>query len=233
MQSLVHDRRRLRRVLALVVLLFAAPVLAGCLRVQASITVSSEDRVSGEIIAAVKPRDDKDAGPQFTDDLDFNRKISIGRYNEDGYVGSTARFSDLSFAEVPQLANLSRDATGVDISLRRAGNLVLLEGRVDLTNVTNPDADVKFSAEFPGEITTTNGERIGSNAVEWKLKPAAVTTMSAQARYSDPSTRSFAATAIWLGLAALLTAGIITALAWRDHDRTTPRFAAADQPDDL
>ena len=31
------------------------------------------------------------------------------------------------FAELPQLANLNREATGVDISLRRAGNLVILE----------------------------------------------------------------------------------------------------------
>ncbi len=199
----------------------------------ASITVSPEDRVSGEIIAAVKPRDDKDTGPQFDKNVGFGQKISVGRYTVDGYVGSTAKFSDLSFAEVPQLANLNRDAAGVDIALRRAGNLVILEGRADLTKVVDPEADVKFSAAFPGEIISANGERIGTGVVEWKLKPGTVTTMSAQARYTDPSTRSFTATAIWLGLAACLAAGIIAALAWRDHDRTSPRFAAAAQTDDL
>lgn len=215
--------------MALLLLLFAAPVLAGCLRAQASITVSPEDRVSGEIIAAVKPRDDKDTGPQFNENVGFSQKVTLGRYAVDGYVGSTASFSDLSFAELPQLANLSRDATGVDIALRRAGNTVILEGRVDLTNVTDPEADVKFSAAFPGEITSTNGEQTGTGTVEWQLKSGTVTTMSAQARYTDPSTRSFAATAIWLGLAACLAAGIIAALAWRDHDRSSPRFAAAEQ----
>lgn len=235
MQSLAADRPRLtgRGFLALLLLVFAAPVLTGCLRVTAAITVSPEDRVSGEIVAAVKPRDDKDAGPQFDEDVGFSQKISVGRYTADGYVGSTASFSDLSFAEVPQLARLSRDATGVDISLRRAGNLVILEGRVDLTNVTDPEAQVELTAAFPGEVTSTNGERIGTGVVEWKLKPGAVTTMSAQSRYADPSTRSFTATAIWLGLAACLTAGIIAALAWRDRDRTSPRFAAAEQADDL
>lgn len=235
MQSSVCGRRKWsgRRFPALLLLLLAAPVLAGCLRVQTSITVSPEDRVSGEIIAAVKPRDDKDNGPQFDENVGFSQKITVGRYAADGYVGSTAKFSDLSFAELPQLANLSRDAAGVDISLRRAGNLVILEGRVDLTNVTDPEADVKFSAAFPGEIISANGERIGTDAVEWKLKSGTVTTMSAQARYTDPSTRSFAATALWLGLAACLAAGIITALAWRDHDRASPRFAAAEQTDDL
>ena len=35
-------------------------------------------------------------------------------------------------AELPQLANMNRDAAGVDISLRRAGDLVILDGRADL-----------------------------------------------------------------------------------------------------
>lgn len=219
-------------VLALL-LLFVATLLTGCLRVNASISVSEDDKVSGDIIAAVKPRDDNDKGPQFDENVGFSQKISVSSYRADGYVGSRARFSDLSLAEVPQLANLSRDATGVDIALRRAGNLVILEGRVDLTNVTDPEADVTFRAGFPGEVISTNGELVDSSMVEWKLKPGVVTTMSAQSRYTDPSTRSFTAAAIWLALAACLVAGIIGALAWRDHDRTSPRFAAAEQSDDL
>lgn len=214
-------------------LLFTAPLLAGCLRVHASITVSPDDLVSGEIIAAVKPRDDNDQGPQFDENVAFSQKVSVSAYRADGFVGSRARFSDLTLAELPQLANLSRDATGVDISLRRAGNLVILEGRVDLTNVTDPEADVMFSAQFPGEVTSTNGERLDTTLVQWKLKPGVVTTMSAQSRFTDPSTRSFTGAAIWLGLAACLVAGVIAALAWRDHDRTSPRFTPDGQGEDL
>ena len=217
----------------MLLLVFVAPVLAGCLRAHASITVSPDDLVSGEILAAVKPRDAKDLGPQFDENATFGQKVTVSPYEVDGYLGSTASFSDLTFAEVPQLANLSRDAAGVDISLRRAGNLVILEGRVDLTNITDPDADVTFSAAFPGEVTSTNGDRLDADTVEWKLKPGAVTTMGAQSRYIDPSTRSFSAAAIWLGLAACLVAGMIGALAWRDRDRTSPRFASAESSDDL
>ncbi len=214
-------------------MVFVAPALAGCLRVHASISVSPADKVSGEILAAVKPRDDKDTGPQFDENINFSQKISVSPYQVDGYVGSRASFTDLTFAEVPQLASLSRDATGADISLRRAGNVVILEGRVDLTNVTDPDADVKFSAAFPDEVISTNGDRIDTNTVEWTLKPGTVSTMSAQSRYTDPSTRSFTAAAIWLGLAACLVAGMIAALAWRDRDRTSRRFADAEAGDDL
>jgi len=225
-RSPVQDpsRRRRLRVLALLMLLIA-PLMAGCLRVNASITVSDDDAVSGEITAVTKARDDQDRGPQFDENLAFSQKVDVSSYEADGYVGSQATFSDLTFAELPQLANLSSDAAGVDITLRRAGNLVILEGRVDLTNVTDPDAKVRFSAAFPGEVTSTNGERVDTGVVEWTLEPGVVTTMSAQSRYTDPSTRSFNAAALWLGLAALVVAGLIAALAWRDRD-TSPRFTA-------
>lgn len=230
--SLVGSRGTRLRVLALL-LLFAAPLLTGCLKVNASIVVSADDTVSGDIVAAVKPRNDEDKGPQFDQNMGFSQKLAVSPYEADGYVGSRATFADLTFAELPQLANLSRDASGVDISLRRAGNLVILEGRVDLTNVTDPESDVTFSATFPGEVTSTNGERIDADSVVWTLKPGTVTTMSAQSRFTDPSTRSFAAAAIWLGLAACLVAGIIGALAWRDRDRSSPRFASTEPGNEL
>lgn len=208
-----------------------APVLVGCVRVHTTLTVSPDDRVSGDIVAAVKPRDSKDNGPQFDESLPFGQKVSVSAYSSDGYVGSQASFSDLTFAEVPQLANLSNEATGVDVSLRRAGNLVILEGRVDLTTLTNPDADVRFDVTFPGEVTSTNGERLDTNVVQWRLKPGVVSTMSAQSRFTDPSTRSFTAAAIWLAVAALLVSGLIGYLAWRDRDQS-PRFVG-DGGDDL
>ena len=225
-------RSRLLRLRALaMLLLFVAPLAVGCVRVHASITVSPDDRVSGEIVAAAKARNDQDQGPQFDLNVPFSQKIAVSKYDSDGYVGSEAVFSDLSFAEVPQLANLNRDATGVDISLRRAGNLVILEGRADLTNVSDADADVQLTVAFPGEVTSTNGDRIDSDVVDWKLKPGVVSTLSAQARVTDPSTRSFTAAALWLALAALVVAGVIGTLAYNNRDRS-PRFATADQPDD-
>jgi hypothetical protein len=129
----------------------------------------------------------------------------------------------LTFAELPQLANMNRDSAGVDLSLRRAGNVVILEGRVDLTQLTDAEADVTLMVSFPGEVTSTNGEKVAAEAVQWKLKPGVVNTMDAQARYTDPSARSFSGAAIWLGLAALLVAAIIAFLAWYGRDRS-PRW---------
>jgi hypothetical protein len=111
----VPSRRRVR-LLAIVALLLILPTAVGCVRVRASITVSPDDRVSGQIVAAAKSRAADDKGPQLLNNLPFSNKVAISDYNKDDYVGSQAVFSDLTFAELPQLANMNRDAAGVDLS---------------------------------------------------------------------------------------------------------------------
>ncbi|WP_199179554.1 LppM family (lipo)protein [Mycolicibacterium goodii] len=214
------SRSRRRLLVLVMLLLLVLPTAVGCVRVRASITVSPDDRVSGQIIAAAKARDGDDKGPQLVNNLPFAHKVAVSEYSRDDYVGSQAVFSDLSFAEVPQLAALSRDAAGVDISLRRAGDLVILEGRVDLTSMNDPEADVLMTVSFPGEVMSTNGDQVTSSIVEWKLRPGVVTTMNAQARYTDPSARSFTTAAIWLIVAAFLVSGVVAGLAYVSRDQS-------------
>ncbi|MDA3639756.1 LppM family (lipo)protein [Mycobacterium xenopi] len=218
---------RRQRLLALALLALVTPTIAGCVRIKATITISPDDLVSGQIIAATKARNDKDTGPQLDPNLPFSQKVAITKYDKDGYVGSEAVFSELTFAELPQLANMHPDAAGVNLSLRRSGNLVILEGRADLTSLTDPEADVELSVSFPGAVTSTNGERVDTDVVTWKLKPGVVSTMNAQARYTDPSTRSFANAAVWLGISSFVVAGVVALLAWQARDRS-PRFTAPD-----
>lgn len=223
--------RTCKRVLTLVLLLLlVAPSLIGCVRVRASITVSPDDRVSGQIVAAAIARDASDKGPQLLNNLPFARKVAVSEYSRDDYVGTQAVFSDLTFAELPQLANMNRDAAGVDISLRRAGDLVILEGRADLTSLHDSEADVSLSVSFPGEVTSTNGDQISTEVVEWKLRPGVVSTMNAQARYTDPSARSFTSAAIWLTVSSFLVAGIVGALAYANRDRSPRLGEPQDQP---
>ncbi|UXA16235.1 LppM family (lipo)protein [Mycobacterium sp. SMC-4] len=217
---LIRHRTSKRLLTLLLLLLLVAPSMTGCVRVRASITVSPDDRVSGQIVAAAMPRDDNDKGPQLVNNLPFAQKVAVSEYSRDDYVGSQAVFSDLTFGEVPQLAGMNRDAVGMDISLRRAGDLVILEGRADLTTLNDSEADVSLSVAFPGEVTSTNGDQISSQVVEWKLRPGVVSTMNAQARYTDPSARSFVGAAIWLGVASFLVAGVIGALAYTNRDRS-------------
>jgi len=208
------------------VLLMLAPSLIGCVRIRMSITVSPDDRVSGQIVAAAKPRNDEDKGPQLLNNVPFANKVAVSEYKRDGYVGTQAVFSDLAFAELPQLANMNRDAAGVDLSLRRAGDVVILEGRADLSTLSDPEAEISLSVSFPGEVTSTNGDRVSSDVVEWKLKPGVVNTLTAQARYTDPSARSFTGAAIWMGVGTFVVAGIVGVLAYLSRDRS-PRVGEA------
>lgn len=220
-----------KRVLTLVLLLLiVAPSLIGCVRVRASITVSPDDRVSGQIVAAAIARDADDKGPQLLNNLPFAQKVAVSEYSRDDYVGTQAVFSGLTFAELPQLANMNRDAAGVDISLRRAGDRVILDGRADLTSLSDSEAEVSLSVSFPGEVTSTNGEQISTDIVEWKLRPGVVSTMSAQARYTDPSARSFTSAAIWLAMSSFLVAGIIGAIAYANRDRSPRLGEPQDEP---
>ncbi len=211
-------------------LLLLVPLASGCLRVRASLTISPDDLVSGEIIAAAKPKTSKDTGPQLDGNLPFSQKVAVSNYDSDGYVGSQAVFSDLTFSELPQLAHMNSDAAGVNLSLRRNGNVVILEGRVDLTSLTDPEADVELTISFPGPVTSTNGDRIEPDAVQWKLKPGVVSTMTAQARYTDPNTRSFTGAGIWLGIGSLAAAGVVALLAWISRDRSERITAPREQP---
>jgi hypothetical protein len=223
---------RTPRRLAALLLILVAPLAVGCVRVKADLTISPDDTVSGQIVAASKPRNDADTGPQFNASaLPFSQKMAVSEYKKDGYVGSSAVFSDLSFAELPQLASMNADAAGVDLSLRRAGDQVILDGRADLTALSDSSADVSLSVAFPGEVTSANGKQLDTQTVEWQLRPGVVSTMSAQARYTDPSARSFTGAAIWLGIASFLVAGLIGMLAWLSRDRSPVPAAPHEQHD--
>ncbi|MCZ4586586.1 LppM family (lipo)protein [Rhodococcus opacus] len=217
----VPTSTRSRRALSLAALgLLLVPLLAGCLRVQVSMGVSADDRVSGQIVAAAVPANDQDKGPQLTPPDSLSGKVRVQEYKKDGYVGSQAFFSDLTFGDVQQLGSMSEQANGsFQISLKRTGDLVTLDGKADLGSVPAQGTDVQFTIAFPARVATTNGTREGDSIVSWKLPAGDTSTIRAEVRYSDPSTRSFAG---WAGIMAGVTLGvavIVGALAWMARNK--------------
>ncbi|SHV47674.1 Probable conserved lipoprotein LppM [Mycobacteroides abscessus subsp. abscessus] len=109
--------------------------------------------------------------------------------------------------------------------------MVVLEGRADLTALgDNSNADVSLAVSFPGDIESTNGEMLGSDSVQWKLNPGVVSSFTATARYTDPSTRSFNGAAIFVSIAALLVGALVASMAWLDRDQS-PRFTPEQFPE--
>ncbi|MEU7768488.1 DUF3153 domain-containing protein [Nocardia sp. NPDC049190] len=216
-------RRGVRIAAAVLLAVLLAPVLAGCLRVQVSMGVSSNDRVSGRIVAAVVPTDPNDKGPQLKAPESLAAKVRVEAYAQDGYAGSQVFFDDLSFGEVQQLGQLSEQTQGMfQLQFVRTGDLVSLTGRVDLKSVPPHGSDVQFTIAFPARVAKTNGSREGDNIVSWKLPPGDVSTLRAEVSYADPNTRSFAGWAGIVGGITLAVAAIIAAMAFMDRNPAAP-----------
>ena len=220
------SRKRFLTVAALALML--VPLLAGCIRVQVSMGVSANDRVTGQVVAAAIPANEADKGPQLTPPSSLEDKIRVQEYKKDGYVGSQAFFSDLSFGDVAQLGSMYAEGSGsFQITLKRSGDTVTLDGKADLKTVPTQGADVQVSIAFPARVGTTNGTRDGDSRVSWTLPAGEVSTMRAEVNYADPSTRSFAG---WAGIMAGLALGvaiIVGAMAWMARNRAPIKRAPA------
>lgn len=227
-QSTSAVRRRLVAIVGLVLL--TVPLLTGCLRIQASMGISSDDRVSGQIVAAIIPADENDRGPELTAPTSLAGKVRVQEYAQDGYVGSQVFFNDLTFGDVQQLSTMSEQGTGMfQLNLQRSGDLVALTGRVDLESAPSRGTDVQFTIAFPARVATTNGTRESDSIVTWKLPAGDVSTMRAEVRYSDPNTRGFAG---WAGIMAGGTLGVtllIGVLAWIGRNPAPQRSAPGDE----
>ncbi|WP_051407089.1 hypothetical protein [Nocardia sp. CNY236] len=197
----------------------AVPMLAGCLRVQVAMGVSSNDRVSGQIVVAVVPADANDKGPQLKAPPTLATKLRVTPYARDGYVGSKVFFDDLSFGEVQQLGQLSEHAQGMfQLQFQRVGDLVGLTGRVDLKSVPPHGSDVQLNIAFPARVAKTNGTREGGDTVSWKLPPGDVSTIHAEVGYADPNTRSFVGWAGIVGGITLAVSAIVAGLAYMNRN---------------
>lgn len=219
----ISQRRSLAAVLLAVLLL---PLAAGCLRVQASMGVSSNDRVSGRVVVAALPTGDtKDASSHLHVPDGLSGKVRMVPYTQDGYVGSQVFFDDLTFGEVQQLAMLSSETKGLfDLQFARSGDQVTLVGRVDLRAVPQQGSDIQFTVAFPARVATTNGTREGDSTVTWKLPAGDVNTIRAEATYADPNTRSFAGWAGIIGGITLAVAAIVAVLAYAYRNPVQPRL---------
>ncbi|MEV6773206.1 DUF3153 domain-containing protein [Nocardia sp. NPDC051030] len=205
-----------------------AVLLTGCLRVQVSMGVSSNDRVSGRIVAAVVPANDKDKGPQLKAPEALSGKVRVDTYTQDGYVGSQVYFDDLTFGEVQQLGSMSDQTQGMfTLQFNRVGDLVTLSGRVDLKSLPSQGSDVQFTVAFPARVATTNGTRDGDSVVTWKLPAGDVTNLRAEVGYADPNTRSFAGWAGIVGGITLAVAAVVAVLAYMSRNPDPPAYVRA------
>lgn len=229
-----HRSGRIRRLVALVgMLAIAVPLVSGCLRLQVSMGVSEDDRVSGQIVAATVQASDNDLGPQLVAPETLGNRVRVEEYRQDGYVGTRAFFSDLTFGDVQQLQTMSTQSGGTyQLEFQRSGDVVTLAGQVDLTTLPGQGSDVQLTVAFPARVATTNGVRDQDNVVTWKLPAGESTTLRAEVRYADPDTRSFVGWAGIVGGVTIGVAAIIGAMAYLARNPALPRRAGTGDTSD-
>ena len=97
---------------ALLVAVVALLALGGCARVQAGLAVQPDDTVDGEIVIATPDGAAGGKGPEVTVPPELADDVDVSSYSEGGYVGSTVRFSGLTFEQLGALNALGGVAGG-------------------------------------------------------------------------------------------------------------------------
>ncbi|MBC6450785.1 LppM family (lipo)protein [Actinokineospora xionganensis] len=202
--------------------LLAVLTLSGCVRVQASMTVSENDLVSGQLVIAAVSIKQGDTGPTLKIPPELAGKVKTQVYAADGYVGQTISLQELTFAEVGILSDSITVGKQYRLSFRRAGDLVTMAGSVDLTELPKDRADVQFKVTLPGTVNRTNGVN-DNGTISWKPKPGAVTEFNATAQYTDSSGVSWTKWVTIVGASAVGVALLVLALALFSHRRTIAR----------
>lgn len=203
------------RTLRLIFVLITLGLLAGgCVRVHAAMAVSTDDRVSGDLVIASLPSAGNSQGPQLTIPTTMADRVTTKPYSANGYKGSELSFQDLSFTEVSALATaISNENAAYRISFRRSDDLVNLGGSVDLSLLPTPGVDVQLKVGFPNPPLQTDGTRDG-DTVTWTMKPGQVTSFSASDRYTLGNARGwqFWAFAVGGGIAVVSVFIVLLAL---------------------
>lgn len=198
------------------------PLLSGCLRVQVTMGVSNNDRVTGHLVVATIPKSGDDRGPQLTVPDGLDDKIRVQDYRQDGYVGTEVYFHDLTFSEMRDLGRMApSNSRDFGLTFTRNGDTVTFDGRADLTNVPE-GADVAVSLTFPTRPATTDGTRDTDTGVTWKLPTGEESSMHAVVNYQDPSSKGLTFWVTIVSIIALLAAAGAAYLAWRFRD-TSPK----------
>ncbi|HEX5493744.1 MAG TPA: hypothetical protein VFX70_04110 [Mycobacteriales bacterium] len=89
-----------------------AVMLSGCLRYHVDLAVSSDQRVSGTVIIAIKTTDPNLARRNVTVPPDLTGRVTTRSYDQDGYLGEKLTLNRLTFAQVGRLFDQSGQIQG-------------------------------------------------------------------------------------------------------------------------
>lgn len=206
------------RMLLLVLIALTGILLGGCVHAKSAVTISKDDKVSGELRVATETPDGK-MPFRLTPPPDLADKVQVTPYGTEGRTGSRLQFRDLTFAEVERLGKaLSPNDSRFQLHLRRAGSLVIFDGSVDLTPLANTDSSLLVELSAPGETTTTNGKE-SAGMVSWAPEAGEVTQMSATYQFAGEGAQGWVGWTTLVGVITMGVAALVAVLAQQAHER--------------
>ena len=237
-----------RRTLGVLGLGALTVLLSACIKLNMNLTVHSNDTVSGSVIAGVSKQllpalggeqAVRDRVQQLLSENDLPAGVAITNYSDDSYSGIKATFENLAIDDVNnRLASqtegpLIKHENGrfiVDTTLPLSGDAF---GVGDL-GVAAGTGDIRIVVTFPGRVLSHNGQLDGTT-VTWRgtlgqdLVMQAVSEDSGAENVSGSGGGGMAA--LWIGLAALLAAGLVGFFLYQRNRRATPAAASTGSQD--
>jgi hypothetical protein len=207
----------------LLVLLVGLLALSGCARVRAALAVQPDDTVRGEIVIATPETGPDDPGPVITVPESLESSVEVSEYRQEGYAGSVVRFSGLEFDQVGELLGVAGGDTAAEavqrsgLTIRRAGNRVVVSGQVDLTTAGADRADFQLKISFPGQVVDTDGDA-DAGTVGWVFQPGEVGDVEAVVAFDDPQAPSPLNWTLGLAGVIALVSGAVVLLARRTRN---------------
>lgn len=219
---------RISKAVLIVLITLVALATSGCLNANLSMTISKNDRVTGQLLVAAPP----DGQPiRFDPPEGLRSRVSSAEYTKDGHPGTRLVFRELTFRELEHLSEaISGSESRYHFSLTRSGSLVNINGEIDLTPLGETPSSLHIEITAPGEITKTNG-RESAGVITWEPPAGEVTQISATYQYSGSQNQAWIGWAVLVGGVMLLAAVLVGLLAARTHLRA--RDQAPQQPSNV
>lgn len=213
MSGLAHPVAR--RALAVCAALGLLVTASGCLRLDLGLQVRPDDTVGGTFTAAWSEEFLEEADDEGLDRTQLDAFLDAlldgvpgaerSVYDEDGYVGQTATFTDRPLAD---FADFGGDDWGY-LRLDHTGRQYDLDGYWDLraAGFLDPaafeNAEILLSVNFPARVTEHNGTLDG-RTVTWTMTPGEEYELTAVAVENDGTAFLIAGAAFTVLVCALL-----------------------------
>lgn len=194
----------------LAVLIVVGVLASGCVQVRGSLSLSRDDRVSGEVVVAVRGAHEPFA---LHAPPDLAHKVSVRPYASGDRTGSQLQLHGLTFDELARLGQ-ELGPPGTELRAARSGSHVTFDAVADLRG--RPGAEVQVRIDAPGEITATNGDR-GDGGITWSPRPGQLDRLHATFEYAPAGAWAWVFWATLAGVLGLGAAVLVGWLAQRDH----------------